>query len=129
MIPIRKFLSRNVSIATRFVARSRDQATRNEGSENGSVYESQARCDGRPAQARLRGYDREQYAYCSEPDIFAHDVPVNYRLGYWNFEGGVNNLFDKKPPFVASASANTAPGLYSEEIIGRYVFLDVSTKF
>lgn len=71
----------------------------------------------------------KQYAYCSVPGIFAHDVTVNYRLGHWNFEGGVNNLFDKKPPFVASASANTAPGLYSEEIIGRYVFLDVSTKF
>jgi outer membrane receptor protein involved in Fe transport len=71
----------------------------------------------------------EQYVYCSVPGVFSHDLTINYRFGRWNFEAGVNNLLDKKPPFVASGSANTAPGLYASEIMGRYVFLDVGAKF
>jgi hypothetical protein len=38
-------------------------------------------------------------------------------------------FFDKKPPVVAGGFAHTLPGLYASEIMGRYVFLDVSSKF
>ncbi|GBR32378.1 TonB-dependent receptor domain-containing protein [Kozakia baliensis] len=63
------------------------------------------------------------------PGIFTHDVTVNYRLHNWNFEAGVNNILDKKPPFVYDAATNTANAIYSENIIGRYVFAQVDVNF
>lgn len=63
------------------------------------------------------------------PGIFTHDVTVNYRWNKWNFEGGVNNILDKKPPFVLDTATNTANAIYSGAIIGRYVFLQVNRSF
>ncbi|MDG6094753.1 TonB-dependent receptor [Acetobacter sp. AN02] len=68
------------------------------------------------------------YAYCSTPGIFSHDLTAGYRLGRWNFEGGVNNILDKKAPFVADGSTNTNANMYMEQIIGRYVFLQASVN-
>ncbi|MFT8462742.1 TonB-dependent receptor domain-containing protein [Acetobacter persici] len=69
------------------------------------------------------------YVYCKVPGIFSHDVTVSYRLNRWNFEGGVNNILDKKPPFVPDGATNTALAMYSDEIIGRYVFLQAGVQF
>lgn len=69
------------------------------------------------------------YVYCKVPGIFSHDVTVSYRLNRWNFEGGVNNILDKKPPFVPDGGTNTALAMYSDEIIGRYVFLQAGVQF
>ncbi|GBQ70333.1 TonB-dependent receptor protein [Ameyamaea chiangmaiensis NBRC 103196] len=63
------------------------------------------------------------------PGIFTHDVTVNYRLKQWNFEVGVNNILDKDPPFVFDAATNTANAIYSENMIGRYVFAQVGVNF
>jgi len=54
---------------------------------------------------------------------------VSYRWKSWNFEGGVNNLLDKKPPFVASATDNSAAALYGNLYMGRYVFLQAGVNF
>ncbi|WP_338421729.1 TonB-dependent receptor domain-containing protein [Acetobacter fallax] len=69
------------------------------------------------------------YSYCKVPGIFSHDVTVSYRTGRWNFLGGVNNILNKAPPFVPDGSSNTASGLYSSDIIGRYVFLQARADF
>ena len=69
------------------------------------------------------------YVYCKVPGVFSHDVTVNYNLNNWQFEAGVNNILDKKPPFVPDGTTNTAVSMYAEEIIGRYVFLEVGRVF
>ncbi|UMM08026.1 TonB-dependent receptor [Gluconobacter frateurii] len=69
------------------------------------------------------------YSYCKVPGIFAHDVTLNYNTKNWQFEVGVNNILDKKPPFVPDGATNTALSMYSEEIIGRYVFAQIGRSF
>lgn len=69
------------------------------------------------------------YAYCSVPGIFAHDVTLNYNTHNWQFELGVNNILNKQPPFVPDGATNTALSMYSEEIIGRYVFAQIGRNF
>jgi len=63
------------------------------------------------------------------PGIFTHDVTVNYRWNKWNLEAGVNNILDKKPPFVFDTATNTANAIYTSAIIGRYVFMQVNRSF
>ncbi|MBF0869870.1 TonB-dependent receptor domain-containing protein [Gluconobacter japonicus] len=63
------------------------------------------------------------------PGIFSHDVTVTYRWKKWNFQGGVQNLFDKKPPFVSGGTDNSAAALYGNLYQGRYVFLQAGVNF
>ncbi|WP_082779431.1 TonB-dependent receptor domain-containing protein [Acetobacter cerevisiae] len=69
------------------------------------------------------------YAYCKTPGIFTHDVTVGYTMGRWNLSAGVNNILDKKAPFVADGATNTNAQLYGSEMIGRYVFMQVGADF
>ncbi|GAA4488558.1 TonB-dependent receptor plug domain-containing protein [Gluconacetobacter asukensis] len=69
------------------------------------------------------------YAYCKVPGVFSHDVTISYNLPDWQIELGVNNILDKKPPFVPDGASNTALSMYPEEIIGRYVFMQVGRIF
>ncbi|WP_342629910.1 TonB-dependent receptor [Nguyenibacter vanlangensis] len=61
--------------------------------------------------------------------ITSHDVTVGYDFGKWHLDGGVNNLFNKAPPYIPTAVYNTASGLYGEEMIGRYVWLQAGVAF
>ncbi len=63
------------------------------------------------------------------PGIFTHDITLGYRLNRWNFEAGVSNLFDKKPPFVMDAATNTNIYQYGSLIVGRYAFLQAGISF
>lgn len=63
------------------------------------------------------------------PGMFQHDVTVNYRLKNWNFESGIQNIANKKPPFVASASDNSAGATYGSFYMGRYFFLQAGVNF
>ncbi|ANQ41462.1 TonB-dependent receptor [Gluconobacter oxydans] len=63
------------------------------------------------------------------PGIFSHDVTVTYRWKKWNFEAGVNNLLDKKPPFVSGGTDNSAAALYGNLYMGRNVFLQAGVNF
>jgi iron complex outermembrane recepter protein len=55
---------------------------------------------------------------------FAWDV-----LSHLQLYGGVDNLFDKSPPIIGSASpgANTFAATY--DVLGRQVFLGINAKF
>lgn len=70
-----------------------------------------------------------EFSYCKVPGIFAHDVTVDYRFDKWNLEAGVNNILDKRPPFIPGSGINTAAGLYASEIIGRYMFAEIGVRF
>ncbi|MBB2163807.1 TonB-dependent receptor [Gluconacetobacter sp. 1b LMG 1731] len=61
--------------------------------------------------------------------ITSHDISVGYNFGKWHMDGGVNNLFNKAPPYIPTAVYNTASGLYGEEMIGRYVWLQAGVTF
>ena len=63
------------------------------------------------------------------PGIFTHDVTLGYRLKDWNFTAGVNNLLDKKPPFIPDGVINTDLAMYSQNAIGRYAFLQAGMDF
>lgn len=80
--------------------------------------------DGTTDLTRANGYGRT-----STPGIFSHDVTVTYRWKTWNFQGGVTNILDKKPPFVASGTDNSASALYGNLYMGRYVFLQAGVNF
>ncbi|XAO72065.1 MAG: hypothetical protein AAYR33_03890 [Acetobacteraceae bacterium] len=53
----------------------------------------------------------------------------SYHLNQWNFTAGVNNLFDKKPPFVVSAGTNTNAYQYGYLMLGRNVFGQIGLEF
>ena len=63
------------------------------------------------------------------PGIFSHDLTVGYRLNRWNFQAGVQNLFDKKPPFVVDGNTNSSPREYGYLDVGRNVFAQAGVDF
>lgn len=42
---------------------------------------------------------------------------------------GINNLFNEDPPYVFNTGSNSAPGLHSSAVVGRYFFLRASKSF
>ncbi|MXV44163.1 TonB-dependent receptor [Saccharibacter sp. 17.LH.SD] len=63
------------------------------------------------------------------PDMFEHDVTLNYRMGKWNFEGGINNITNKRPPFVADGTQNTVGNMYGGYFAGRSFFMQANVDF
>ncbi|WP_336762259.1 TonB-dependent receptor domain-containing protein [Asaia sp. VD9] len=63
------------------------------------------------------------------PGIFTHDITLAYQLNRWNFETGVRNLFDKKPPYVVDGSTNTNVYQYGNLFMGRNVFVQAGVNF
>ncbi|WP_246374229.1 TonB-dependent receptor plug domain-containing protein [Gluconacetobacter tumulicola] len=67
--------------------------------------------------------------YYKVPGIFTQDITLGYRLRQWTFQAGVNNLFDKNPPFVPDGVINTDLAAYGQNVIGRYAFLQAGMDF
>ncbi|NHN84010.1 TonB-dependent receptor [Acetobacter musti] len=63
------------------------------------------------------------------PGIFTHDVTLEYRLHQWDFQVGVNNLLDKKPPFVLDSASNTNIYQYGGLEMGRYAWASIGLDF
>jgi iron complex outermembrane receptor protein len=70
------------------------------------------------------------------PDIVYHNISLSYNLPEWGptkgalISVGINNLFDKDPPFTledASGKNNTISGPYDE--VGRFFYARLSVKF
>ena len=55
-----------------------------------------------------------------------HDIRVAWNLSQYRVLLGVNDLFDRDPPYVFSSGTNTDLFLYGA--VGRYVFLRVSAR-
>ncbi|QDF66740.1 TonB-dependent receptor [Shewanella sp. SNU WT4] len=60
--------------------------------------------------------------------VMYHDISASYFLPHgWKVSGGVNNLFDKAPPYyTGNNDSNTDP--YTYDTLGRYFYLQVSLK-
>ncbi|MBV7315154.1 TonB-dependent siderophore receptor [Shewanella sp. NIFS-20-20] len=60
--------------------------------------------------------------------VIYHDLSASYFLPQgWKISGGINNLFDKAPPYYSyNNDSNTDP--YSYDTLGRYFYLQLSLK-
>lgn len=59
--------------------------------------------------------------------IFYHDIVGSWRIGRATLVGGVDNLFDKNPPFYDDGTVNTSE--YTYDVIGRYFYLKATVTF
>jgi len=64
-----------------------------------------------------------------------HDLQARYRIGedgQYEIYGGVNNVFNKKPPFLPSGTQSGNTGLGTNSLydpVGRYYYIGAKTKF
>lgn len=66
--------------------------------------------------------------YSGPPTYFSHDVLVRWTpRDDMRLSAGINNLFDKDPPYVFATARNASSVLHDQ--IGRYFFLSVSKEF
>ncbi|GBR41566.1 TonB-dependent receptor protein [Neoasaia chiangmaiensis NBRC 101099] len=63
------------------------------------------------------------------PAMVQQDITLTYNYKRWAFEGGVNNIAGKNPPFVASAADNSDAAVYGNFYYGRYFFLQAGVNF
>jgi iron complex outermembrane receptor protein len=60
--------------------------------------------------------------------LFFHDISVTYNYENMTFTAGVDNLFDKDPPFLTS-NADVYIGGAGYDAVGRMVYMKTSIKF
>ena len=75
----------------------------------------------------VQGKGMNQSASAQVPNVFYHDINFTYTYHNFNFNLGVQNLFDKQPPFVFDAATNTDAAVY--DIFGRVVYLKTALHF
>ena len=60
-------------------------------------------------------------------EIFYHDITASYDYRNISLTAGIDNLFDKAPPFVFDTSTNTDPQVY--DVLGRVIYLKTTLRF
>jgi outer membrane receptor protein involved in Fe transport len=68
-----------------------------------------------------------QVASSATPDVYYHDINLSYDYSNFTVNAGVQNLFDKQPPFVPDGATNTDPAVY--DVYGRVVYLKTTLRF
>jgi outer membrane receptor protein involved in Fe transport len=68
-----------------------------------------------------------QVASYRTPAVFYHDIVASYDWRNFSFVFGVDNLFNKQPPYVPDTTTNTDPNVY--DILGRVVYLKSTLRF
>ncbi len=71
--------------------------------------------------------DPKTNAYVQAPGIFYHDIVASYDYRNFTVSAGIDNLFDKAPPFVPDTATNTDPQVY--DVLGRVIYLKTTLKF
>lgn len=61
--------------------------------------------------------------------IFYHDISGSFQYKNVNLTVGVDNLFDKDPPFLYPTGQSNAPGSAGYDFTGRFVYMKASIKF
>ncbi len=74
-------------------------------------------------QGKLKG----QHASAATPDVYYHDIVGSYDYRNFSFNLGIDNLFDKAPPYVNDTSTNTDPAVY--DVYGRVIYLKTTFRF
>lgn len=67
------------------------------------------------------------YSSAATPDVFYHDIVGSYDYRNLSFNVGIDNLFDKAPPFVLDTGTNTDAAVY--DVYGRVVYLKTTLQF
>ena len=75
----------------------------------------------------VQGTQKGQVASARTPDVYYHDINLSYDYHNFTLNLGVQNLFDKQPPFVPDTATNTDTAVY--DIYGRVVYLKTSLRF
>ncbi len=75
----------------------------------------------------VQGSAKGQYSSAATPDVFYHDIVGSYDYKNFSFNVGIDNLFDKAPPFVLDTATNTDAAVY--DIYGRVVYLKTTLRF
>jgi iron complex outermembrane receptor protein len=60
-------------------------------------------------------------------EVFYHDIVATYNFKKVQLVGGIDNLFDRTPPFALDASTNTAPTVY--DVLGRFFYARMQVRF
>jgi iron complex outermembrane receptor protein len=61
--------------------------------------------------------------------VFYHDISGTYRYRNVNLTIGVDNLFDKDPPFLTPTGQSNSAGSAGYDFNGRFIYMKVSVKF
>jgi len=61
--------------------------------------------------------------------VFYHDISGTYQYKNVHLTVGVDNLFDKDPPFLYPVDQSNAPGSAGYDFTGRYIYMKASIKF
>ena len=61
--------------------------------------------------------------------VFYHDISGSYQYKNVNLTVGVDNLFDKDPPFLFPVDQSNAPGSAGYDFTGRFIYMKASVKF
>ncbi|NHN84009.1 TonB-dependent receptor [Acetobacter musti] len=63
------------------------------------------------------------------PAMVKNDLSFGYDLNRWSFTGGINNINNKRPPYIVSTADNSMASLYGDFYAGRSFWLQVSAGF
>ncbi len=74
-----------------------------------------------------QGTGKTQHASAATPDVYYHDINLAYDYHNFTLNLGVQNLFDKQPPYVEDTGTNTDTNVY--DFLGRVVYLKTSLRF
>ncbi|HLG89656.1 MAG TPA: TonB-dependent receptor [Alphaproteobacteria bacterium] len=61
--------------------------------------------------------------------VFYHDISATYSFDKYTVVVGVDNLFDKDPPFLFPTGQSNAAGAAGYDFVGRFVYMRASAKF
>lgn len=75
----------------------------------------------------VQGSLKSQHASAATPDVYYHDINGSYDYHNFSFNLGVQNLFDKQPPFVLDTATNTDAAVY--DVFGRVVYMKTTLRF
>jgi outer membrane receptor protein involved in Fe transport len=68
-----------------------------------------------------------QVASYRTPQVFYHDIVGTYDWRNFSFNVGIDNVFDKSPPYVNDTTTNTDPSVY--DVLGRLVYVKITARF
>jgi hypothetical protein len=68
-----------------------------------------------------------QVASYRTPSVFYHDIVASYDWRTLSFTFGIDNLYNKQPPYVQDGATNTDPAVY--DVLGRVVYLKITARF
>ncbi len=60
-------------------------------------------------------------------EVFYHDIEATYNWKKFQVVAGIDNVFDRTPPFVLGTGTNTEPAVY--DVIGRLFYAKLQFRF